>query len=30
MTDTTRRLPLGLIGVTGILVIGLIGVFFYG
>nr|YP_009160464.1 photosystem II protein J [Sporobolus maritimus]AKB92857.1 photosystem II protein J [Sporobolus maritimus]QJQ34815.1 photosystem II protein J [Sporobolus alterniflorus] len=31
MADTTGRIPLWLIGaVTGILVIGLIGVFFYG
>ncbi|OEL32517.1 hypothetical protein BAE44_0006466 [Dichanthelium oligosanthes] len=29
MTDTTRRIPLWLMG-TGILVIDLIGVFFYG
>nr|YP_010178842.1 photosystem II protein J [Paphiopedilum violascens]QUV74955.1 photosystem II protein J [Paphiopedilum violascens]WAN80122.1 photosystem II protein J [Paphiopedilum violascens] len=31
MTDTTGRIPLWLIGTgTGILVIGLIGIFFYG
>nr|DAZ90549.1 TPA_asm: photosystem II protein J [Racinaea ropalocarpa] len=31
MADTTGRIPLWLIGtVTGILVLGLIGVFFYG
>nr|YP_009755541.1 photosystem II protein J [Epimedium xichangense]QIP54046.1 photosystem II protein J [Epimedium xichangense] len=31
MADTTRRIPLWLIGTaTGILVIGLLGIFFYG
>ena len=31
MADTTGRIPLWLVGtVTGILVIGLIGIFFYG
>nr|YP_009747999.1 photosystem II subunit J [Liparis makinoana]YP_010403499.1 photosystem II protein J [Liparis rostrata]ATJ03096.1 photosystem II protein J [Liparis loeselii]QGZ10135.1 photosystem II protein J [Liparis yongnoana]QJS35525.1 photosystem II protein J [Liparis japonica]QUS63176.1 photosystem II protein J [Liparis kumokiri]QUS63434.1 photosystem II protein J [Liparis pauliana] len=31
MTDTTGRIPLWLIGtVTGITVIGLLGIFFYG
>ena len=31
MADTTGRIPLWIIGtVTGILVIGLIGIFFYG
>nr|YP_009305866.1 photosystem II protein J [Glyptostrobus pensilis]YP_009379871.1 photosystem II protein J [Taxodium distichum]YP_009714220.1 photosystem II protein J [Taxodium mucronatum]QGJ04637.1 photosystem II protein J [Taxodium distichum var. imbricarium]QQV68974.1 photosystem II protein J [Taxodium sp. 'Zhongshanshan']ANT70618.1 photosystem II protein J [Glyptostrobus pensilis]QGJ04554.1 photosystem II protein J [Taxodium mucronatum]QGJ04720.1 photosystem II protein J [Taxodium distichum] len=31
MADTTGRIPLWLIGIfTGILVIGLIGIFFYG
>ncbi|YP_001806662.1 photosystem II protein J (chloroplast) [Cryptomeria japonica] len=31
MTDTTGRIPLWLIGLfAGILIIGLIGIFFYG